>query len=186
MTANPYAPPSASLDCDDSTRRAFYVVCKSKFVLLHVSTFGLFFTYWFYRNWKLYRAGTGIKVLPLIRTLFGVLFVYSLFTKIDRRLRATDHCYRWYPRCLALGVILIACASTALVWLQDMYLIFPMTLLCLFLQTCCLLRVQGAINYLEDDAGGLSNSKLTFANGVWVTLGICWWFLAILGFYALL
>ncbi|KAF2392067.1 hypothetical protein [Pseudomonas frederiksbergensis] len=163
----------------------FYVVCKSKLALLFVSTSGFFLIYWFYRNWKLYRAATGNKVLPLFRTILGVFFVYSLFTKIDHRIGASNLKYRWYPRSLALAVILLACTGSALMWLPDVQIRFALSLLVLFLQTCCLLRVQNAINYLAGDVEGLGNSKLTFANGIWVALGLCWWGLAIIGFYVL-
>ncbi|WCM51559.1 hypothetical protein OH720_00665 [Pseudomonas sp. WJP1] len=186
MNANPYAPPVAELDCTESPRAAFFVVGTSKFALMIVSTFGLYVTYWLYKNWKLYRAATGNKVIPIARELLGVFFMYSLFTSIDRRLRASGRDYRWYPRLLAISVIMAAAASMGLMWLPDVHISFALSLLILLLQVCSFLRVQEAINYLENDVAGTANSTLTFANGVWFTFGLCCWGVAILVFYALL
>jgi hypothetical protein len=186
LIANSDIPSTAEFLDSVATPPAFYVVRKSKLVLMFVSTSGFYLIYWLYRNWKLYRTATGNKVLPLVRAILGVLFVYSLFTRIDRRMSASGRQYRWYPRSLALGVILLACGGSALIWVPDVHIRFALSLMILILQTCCLLRVQDAINYLENDADGLGNSTLTFANGLWVALGLCWWGLAIIGFYILL
>jgi hypothetical protein len=186
MNANPYAPPVAELDCTEPPRAAFFVVGTSKFALMIVFTFGLYLTYWMYKNWKLYRTATGNKVLPIVRAFFFVFFVYSLFTSIDRRIRASGKGYRWYPRLLALIVIMTALAGIGLMWLPDPHISFALSLLVLLLQVCSLLRVQEAINYLENDVRGTANSTLTFANGVGFAFGLCCWGVMILTFYTLL
>lgn len=185
MNSNYYAPPSANVDCAEPQSCAFYVVSKRKFLILNIATSGWYFTYWLYRNWKLYRNATGEKVLPLFRTILGVFFVYSLFMKIDRRMRVSGRNYRWHPRSLALGYILSVCASVAQVWIPQVRVSFLLSCLFLFFYTFFLLRVQGAINFLENDAGGLSNSTLTFANGVWIALGLGVWSLALYSVYLL-
>lgn len=174
MIVDPYAPPAASLLDVAPTSPAFYVVSKSKFALLFLATNGFYVIYWFYKNWKFQRAA-GNKVLPLIRAIFGVFFIYSLFTRIDRRIKASEREFRWFPRSLALACIVIACVSTSTIWLQDFHILYAMSLLVLLLQMFCLWTVQGAINYAENDPEGLSNSALTFANGMWIALGLCIW-----------
>lgn len=186
MNANPYAPPVAELDCTEPPRAAFFVVGTSKFALMIVSTFGFYITYWLYKNWKLYRAATGNKVLPIARAILGLFFVYSLFTSIDRRIRASGRDYRWYPRLLALSLIVAWAAGAGLTWLPDPHISFALSLLVLLLQVCSLLRVQEAINYLENDVDGTANSTLTFANGVGFAFGLCCWGVLILVFYTLL
>lgn len=176
----------AELDCTEPPRATFFVVGTSKFALMIVSTFGVYLTYWMYKNWKLYRTATGNKVLPIVRAFFFVFFVYSLFASIDRRIRASGKGYRWYPRLLALSVIVNALAGIGLAWLPDVHISFALGLLLLLLQVCSLLRVQEAINYLENDVDGTANSTLTFANGVGFAFGLCWWGLMILTFYTLL
>jgi hypothetical protein len=135
MNANPYAPPVAELHCTETPRATFFVVGTSKFALMIVFTFGLYLTYWMYKNWKLYRN---------------------------------------------------ALAGMGLIWLPDLHISFALSLLVLLLQVCSLLRVQEAINYLENDVRGTANSTLTFANGVGFAFGLCFWGVAILGFYTLL
>jgi hypothetical protein len=184
MIADPYAPPAATLHDAAPTSPAFYVVSKSKFAMLFVATNGFYIAYWLYKNWKLHRAA-GNKVLPLVRTIFGVFFIYSLFTRIDRRIKASGRDFRWFPRSLALAFIVVACTSSAAVWIQDFHIQFAMSLLVLLLQIFCLLSAQAAINYSENDSEGHTNSALTFANGVWIGLGLCFWTLLFLTYFLL-
>lgn len=181
MIANPYAPPTASLEMVGSPPPTFYIVSKRKFLLLFIATHGWYLLYWLHRNWTLYRSATGIKVLPMLRAILSVLFVYSLFSRIDRFIRASGRCYTWYPRVMALGFILAACADGMKIWLLDVHLQLGIGILSLVIQTGCLLHVQGAINFGEKDAEGLGNSTLTFANGVWITLGLCFWGVVAMG-----
>jgi hypothetical protein len=182
MTADPYATPTSELSNTTTCNPAFYVVSKSKFALLFVSTCGFYLPYWFYKNWKQQRAA-GNNVLPLLRTIFGVFFIYSLLVRIDRKIRASDRQLCWFPRSLAVGVITIACVGIARAWVPDFRISFAISLTVVLLQTCFLLRVQGAINFSENDPDGTSNSSLTFSNWVWVALGLCIWGLSIFALY---
>lgn len=70
----------------------FYIVSKNKFIVMFLLTLGYYYTYRLYKNWKTYRIATNARVLPLIRTIMGVLFIYSLHMKIDRQLHIS-HTY---------------------------------------------------------------------------------------------
>lgn len=163
---------------------AFFVVSKRKFALMFVVTCGLYLTYWLYMNWRQQRAA-GSKVLPLARTILGVFFVHSLFFRIDRRIKATGRQFGWYPGSLALGVLVLIFANIALNWMIDLRLSAVLGFLILILETYCFLRVQDAINYAENDVGGLSNSTFTCANGIWIGLGLCIWALTFIDYYAI-
>lgn len=177
MTLKANAEPVGTCD-DTAPMQTFYVVSKSKLILLFLLTAGMYFSYWIYRNWKLYRVATDSKIWPLIRAAMGVLFIYSLFLRIDRRLRSTGALYSWSPRLLALGFIFSTCVGmSGQVWLSGMsgHFVFVLMLGHLLFNMCCLLKVQNAINHLENDANGQSNSTLSPLNYVWIALGICWW-----------
>ncbi|WP_434574105.1 hypothetical protein J3P88_03970 [Pseudomonas sp. Z3-6] len=83
----------------------FYIVSKNKFIVMFLLTLGYYYTYWLYKNWKTYRIATNARVLPLIRTIMGVLFTYSLHMKIDRQLYISHTHYKWHPRLLAFALI---------------------------------------------------------------------------------
>lgn len=180
MTDDPYATPIASLKNDVSGSPAFFVVAKRKFVLMFILGAGFYFTYWVYKNWKLQRAA-GHFVLPLIRTFFSVFFIYSLFTRINQRIIASQRQFDWHPRSMALGLILVAMASVVAPWLLSLSLGLVLTILILALQTYCYSCAQEAINFAENDPEGLSNSTLTWANGFWMVMGVCVW--ALMGYF---
>lgn len=183
MITELYATPISSLEPTEPAQPTFYVVSQRKFMLLFLTTQGWYLIYWFYRNWKLYRAATGIKVMPISRTILCLFFVYSLFTRIDRRIVNSGQRYSWYPRSVALVFIFACVLGAGQVWVWEQYLKTALAMLSLLLQTACLVYVQTAINYGESDAEGVANSRLTFANGMWVSLGLCIWALLTLGVY---
>lgn len=183
MITDPYAPPRACLSPEPASA-AFFVVSRFKFALMFVLTCGLYLTYWLYMNWKRQRAA-GSRVLPLARTIFGPFFVHSLFFRIDRKIKATGRHFSWYPGSLALGVLVLIFANIALNWMIDLRLSAVLGLLILVLEIYCFLRVQAAINYAENDVEGLGNSAFTWANGIWIGVGLCLWALTFSGHYAI-
>ncbi|MHC8392115.1 hypothetical protein ACYZT8_00380 [Pseudomonas sp. LB3P93] len=175
MHSNPYSPPAADCAIGNDLLFAFYVVSKRKLAVLFVATFGLYFMYWSYRNWKNYRAATAVRVMPSIRAVMSVWFTYALVRAIDRRIYATGFRYKWYPRFLALTFILLCALESTRIWILDLHLSLAMLVVLLTLQVSCLMRVQVAINYLADDASGRQNSTLSPINWIWIVLGLCWW-----------
>ncbi|SED51006.1 hypothetical protein SAMN04490194_0597 [Pseudomonas migulae] len=175
MHSDPYAPPTADCSVGDDLLSAFFVISKRKLAILFIATSGFYVLYWLYRNWHRYRSATATKVIPLIRALMGVWFVYSLFRTVDRRIFAMGHRYKWYPRFLALAFILFSALQSARVWLLDLHLGFAMLIALLALQVSCLMRMQEAVNHLADDISARQNSTLTPMNWLWIVLGLCWW-----------
>lgn len=149
----------------------FYIVSKNKFIVMFLLTLGYYYTYWLYKNWKTYRIATNAKVLPLIRAIMGVLLIYSLFMKIDRQLSISHTPYRWYPRLLALALIASGLLGIYAVFWPSAPGAHPVVpVATLFFNMFCLLRVQSAINHLENDPLGEKNSKITIANCFWISL----------------
>jgi hypothetical protein len=160
----------------------FYVVGKNKLVIMLCMTFGYYFIYWNYRNWKAYRLAVGAKIWPVGRTVLGIFFLYSLFMKIDRQLRISKRHYNWHPQNLMVGAILAAGISTYICVVGvNSKAIFPITLTLLIFQSFIMLRVQTAINRLEGDPEGDQNAKLTLLNYAWIAAGSIIWFFVICG-----
>lgn len=55
----------------------FLVVSIRKFLLLYISTFGLYRVYWFYTNWRLQKQFNRETTWPVARTVLAVFFVYD-------------------------------------------------------------------------------------------------------------
>src|SRR6516164_10729050 len=61
----------------------FYAVSAKKFLLLSITSFGLFEVYWMYRNWKYERKAFGRHISPFWRSVFAPIYVYPLLGEIS-------------------------------------------------------------------------------------------------------
>jgi hypothetical protein len=73
----PAAEPSSVVD----TGPSWFVVGPGKLVFMSVVTLGLYQIYWFYQHWRRVRD-SGENVWPVPRSIFGVIFGYSLFRRV--------------------------------------------------------------------------------------------------------
>src|SRR5690242_5728631 len=87
MSTNPYAPPKAAVDdvapAINTGEPVFFPVSRKKLIVLLIVTLTLYQLVWFYKNWAYVRKG-GESVIPILRTIFSVLFCYSLFDRIRK------------------------------------------------------------------------------------------------------
>lgn len=179
MTINLKETPYITQPPPTKTKPIFQIVSKNKLFFMFWLTLGYYLLYWTYKNWKTYRVTTNAKILPFIRTLFGLFFIYSLLMKIDHQLKTHNKEYKWSPRLLASGLIISGCIAIYCLLpfegLGDGYLL-PVTNL--ILDSYCLLQVQSAINHLSNDPQGQQNANITLANCAWVSsmwLGVFLW-----------
>ena len=77
--SNPYAPPSAPISTPTGEGQFnFYTVGPLKFVLLALTTFGIFVLYWFYKNWDVIRQRENEAIWPFWRAVFTGLWTFSM------------------------------------------------------------------------------------------------------------
>jgi hypothetical protein len=76
-----------------------------KLAVMFVATMGLYQLYWFYKQWDRVRDA-GDNVAPAPRSLFSILFCYSLFRRINDSTYAVGVQTRLPPSLLAVGFIL--------------------------------------------------------------------------------
>jgi hypothetical protein len=164
----------------------FYVVSINKLIWLSLLSTGVYLFYWLYRNWATYRDATGDRVIPLLRSIIPVLFIYPLVNRVDQHLKHSGGQCDWSPKPLALSMWLITAVIFGAGFLfpevenakqaADLYLynlILNLLQLVGFVWVIC--KIQQAINVLECDPDGKSNSIFTGANVVWMALGSCIW-----------
>ncbi|HZX29994.1 MAG TPA: DUF4234 domain-containing protein [Rhodocyclaceae bacterium] len=87
MTANPFAPPAATVaDVEQSsaeeTPTPFFAVSTNKLLVMSICTLGLYQVYWFYKHWQHIRRREQSRLSPAPRALFSILFCYPCFRRI--------------------------------------------------------------------------------------------------------
>ncbi len=159
----------------------FFVVSLRKLIVMTIFTFGMYWIYCFYRNWVLYQRATGEPVIPIVRTVFSIFFIYSLLTKVDRQICLSGRSYAWSPPALVGGLIL----STLLIFvtgapidlrpIEALVIVSALDVVRIFM----IVRIQQAINFCVGDPEGEVNARLSFFNWLWILPGIPAWFLIV-------
>ncbi|MEE1925532.1 hypothetical protein V0R50_26960 [Pseudomonas sp. 148P] len=175
-----------AIDQKELRKPMFYVVSVNKLIYMTILTTGLYGFYWFYRNWATYRDATGEHMIPLLRSIIPVIFLYPLLRRIDQGMKGSGSQYEWSPKSLAMAMWLILLASfgasmlmpvpmelkdIALTNLQSM--ILAIAQLVALLWVMC--KIQRAVNVVEGDPEGETNAHFNGANKGWMGLGIVIW-----------
>ncbi|HEU0091588.1 MAG TPA: DUF4339 domain-containing protein [Vicinamibacteria bacterium] len=153
----------------------WFMVGAVKLAVMMVATFGLYQLYWFYKQWDRVRDA-GDNVSPAPRSLFGIVFCYSLFRRIIDSTHAVGVSTRLPPSLLAVGFIL-----PSLMWRAD----GPQSYLG-FLAFVPLVAVQRIANAVALGQGSTEdrNTRLTWLN--WVGVVVAGGLMALLALATLL
>ncbi len=188
MTDAIYAPPKAEVTAPIGDVPRYYAVAPYKFMLLSILTFGLYFVYWFYRNWRQIKIVDNEDTWPPARGFFYIFFTHSLLADVDANFVSQGRTYEWKPTLIATVFVILTLASnfmsrifdvdTMSIWLDLSIMVIPIVL------ASILLVAQKAINDALNDVGGLANASLTAANWVWLVLGGLLWLGNIFSAYA--
>ncbi len=156
----------------------FFVVSPKKLAIMTLFTFGLYWWFCFHRSWVLHRQASGERVLPLVRALFPIIFLYPLMRRIDGRIRQSGRRYRWSPLILTL-LYIVSMVSLVLLDQGAWRRFFPFATMILLTSYAIFIGVivciQCAINFSEGDEQGLANARLTLVNWLWMMFGLLFW-----------
>ncbi|MBA1274220.1 MFS transporter permease [Stutzerimonas azotifigens] len=180
---NIYQAPASEL-VEPTTHNAFFVTSIRKLVVLYFATFGLYAWYWVYKQWQAYRANTGERVWPVARALFQIFFMHSLGRAISRRLEV-EGLGRWDYGANATAYVVLVIASTALNFVVGGEAPGMLNLLTILVSLACMLPLtafQKMANQACGDSLGQGNAKFSWANVLWILLGVIFWALTIAGF----
>jgi len=184
MGRNMYSAPEANLNRDSMCETEFYVVSKTKFLILFFGTLGMYALYWFYRQWREYKRAHGKKMLPVLRAIFSFIFVFSLFKKIQQSIEIDGGGYKWHFILMAIVYII----SELLGWISMLAPVgtpfYYLSLLLLPLSAWPVFQAQKAANLACNDVDGLSNANLTAVNILWLAIGAVLWIFLIIGYTA--
>lgn len=159
-------------------KQQFFVVSPKKLAIMAFFTFGWYWWFCFHRSWVLHKAATGERVLPFMRALFALFFIYPLYSRVDKKICQAGRSYTWSPA--ALVVMLFFASMMFFVLDHGLWVAHPgFAVLWFFLanglHVLVITRAQCAINFCEGDDKGLSNSTLSVANWLWMSFGLLVW-----------
>ncbi|MBK4994799.1 hypothetical protein IAE39_002973 [Pseudomonas sp. S37] len=173
-----------SLTTSHSKNIQLYVISISKLIIMASLSMGLYLYYWNYRHWLLIRGQHGLRLIPLLCTIFGAFTIFFLMKKIVDRCHQTNRPIEG----TALGVTLMYCIPPLLLMLWEFSLtesilanmplsiliMAPIMLMLIYITffVVAVIQVQQAVNVFEGDACGLKNSQITWTNVIWLIA--CW------------
>ena len=185
MATNIYRPPAAELQPAQVSGAEFYLVSRPKFLVLYLTTLGLYGLYWFYRHWRSYRRYHDAAIWPVPRALFAVIFAFPLFRRIFERAAGEDSKTAFGAALHAAVYAVFEIAGNSVEALSRFgfgdLAITSISFVCMFVVAVTLLRVQTRANRACGDAAGSSNSRFTGLNLLWILLGVMLWLLVVLG-----
>lgn len=175
MSTNPYAPPTAAvadIPVEQAPEPPFFAVSVSKLAVMSVCTMGLYQIYWFYRNWRSIKERDRSRIMPPLRSFFGILYCYPCFRRI-RRETTEANLASFAAGPLATGWIISQLVSLSpswiwLIWIPNFVFFIP---------------VQKAANQLNAQVvpSHDRNDSITAANWAWIVVGGLLFLLALVG-----
>jgi len=148
-----------------------------------VLSLGLYIAYCNYRNWLHIRGQRGLKLIPLLCTLFGGFTLYWLMKSILARSSEANLSVEgtalgvtlmwWLPSLVALAWHLsvaehvVASLPLAVIIFVEISLVMANVTFSMV----ALLQIQQAANTCEGDPLGLQNAQFTWMNAIWIVIG---------------
>jgi len=184
MEENIYTPPKANVDSENSLPD-FYLVSPRKFLILFISTMGLYRIYWFYKHWACFAKANDEDMIPFLRAIFSVFFTHSLFNYQNEYAKEVDAKHSWsadIAASLCVAAVIISNIADRLAGKEigspfsDFVSIVLMPLIC-----WTMYRAQITANIACGDRTGKLNDRLTWLNYIWIILGVLVWLLVIVG-----
>jgi len=175
------------IEPEEAVKYQFYVVSTKKFIIMFLSTFGMYAFYWMYQNWNMYKKSSGDNIWPIPRAIFDVFFIHSLCSKITAgssgKKVKTDSVLEWNAtKYIAFVVIARIADRLSEEDIGAPYIYYVSMLMFPFI--ChSLYKIQIYINWSMDDEKGEGNTKLNWANYSWIA--VIWGFLAV-GIYGMI
>lgn len=154
----------------------FYVVSQKKFLILFISSFGMYTVYWFYKHWSQYKKSTNKDMWPVMRGIFSIFFVHSLFSlfedKYEKKTGAAPISIRYLATLYVVFSIGCQIVGNLSEYGYAEQITFYLSLLIMPVSCWVLYKAQSLANYAGYDVQGVSNSKLTGLNYLWLMFSI--------------
>ncbi|MBN1610798.1 MAG: hypothetical protein JW940_29475 [Polyangiaceae bacterium] len=169
---NPFAPPAHDephLDRALPQEARFFLVSRTKFIVMCLATFGLYEVYWFYKHWKLTKDSIHSDIWPLPRAIFAVFFTHALLRDVKLAAAYAGVKPSFQVQSSAWGFIILSLLYRLPdpFWLVSMLSFLP------------LIPVQDTINETYRRIAPNANPNASFSLGNWVAIFVGGAFLAL-------
>lgn len=170
---NPYATPAAVLD--SQTPVHYLAVSPRKLAIMMIGTSGMYAVYWSYRQWTAHKSLNGGSQWAWARGWFWGLFIYNLFGKLDAELRKREHSTNWSHK--FRGLVITPTYVLGILFATSLHPLHggALAIVALAINTYMLVGTLPAVNLLANDPKGASNAHLTWANAIWLFIGLLVW-----------
>ena len=163
----------------------FYIVSLNKFTVLFMGTAGLYMAYWFYKQWEAYKLSIKGNQIPVMRALFSLFFVHSLFNKLTTLYTQKSGKNSSVLNTAATLFVVVSTISFASGYVSEDSEFKPFLLVLNLISTPILCwfcyQAQWFINYICNDINGDSNKGFTSGNYIWIIIGTLFWCMYIIG-----
>ena len=174
MDDNVFAPPKAKLE-DKKDSQPFFITSSRKLWILTIMTIGFYYYYWFYKQWQYHKYHYDSKIMPVMRTIFSVFYIYPLFLSVDAAAKQSKIKPVINLKLLAVLTIIIVIAEGVIDWMAQFeaftywgylgYLLMYFSLVPFFI-------VQLTINQVLGDPKGATNDTLSVYNYLFIFFGL--------------
>lgn len=153
-----------------------YLISENKFILLSVISVGLYPVWWAYKAWRFYQQKQRLDIFPVLRALFGILFLISLFERTLAFAKTKGYQSGYSSVLLFLGIIVFSLLS---------YLPDPMWLTSI-LSAAFFMPPFNALNFAKRSSADLVVVEQTAFNTrqyILIVFGAMIWVLFLFGMY---
>ncbi|MEB3754744.1 DUF4234 domain-containing protein [Acinetobacter sp. MD2(2019)] len=81
------------------------IISLKKFIFLSILTFGIYDIWWIFTAWRFFQQKDQLKIMPALRSIFCIFFLYQLFNKIKKFSNETGHTQDYSSGLLFVGYI---------------------------------------------------------------------------------
>ncbi|MEB0044287.1 hypothetical protein [Pseudomonas sp. DC1.2] len=156
--------------------------------MLLIFSFGLFFYYWSFKNWSLYKRETQTDIWPWARGFFYIFFIHKLYRRADEKIRHSGLTQKWdfeqWATVFVVLTVVVNLLSTLTTRVNGFGFLAGWVLLILPLRAWVLSKSQPMLNAASNDPLGLSNSRFTAWNYLFMVPGLLLWAMTLIGFWA--
>lgn len=186
---NPYQTPEANLieEKDENLTIPYYVVGKKKAWALFIATVGMYQIYWFYKHWAENKSHEGSSIWPVPRAVFSIFFCHSLFKKIKESHESSGLVSNWVASTSAsiyVGFSIVSNISDRVSDKVDPMIgasVMVIGIIAMFISIHAMIQAQVHVNEIAESKNTDLNQNFTWANYIWLFLGVIFWAFLILG-----
>jgi hypothetical protein len=163
-----------------ATKPLYLHIPISRLIIMSIISFGLYETYWIYKNWWYLKNRDSLYISPFWRGMFGIFYCHSLLRRIhDDKESCSLQMPSFSPGVLATGWVILVIISALVSRLPGIAIGIISAFIPSFL---CLVPVQNYVNSVSDRRNpGQPHYHWSSGHIVCLVFGIIIWALFLIG-----